>query len=352
MTKKGTAVLLWSVCLLIAISVIPAGAADMVGPVGDVTVYRGTPDVDGEIGANEYAGARTLTINHTNMKALPDIFVHSDVPETLTITAYQLWDDTGLYLAFAVDDITPASGSIQDNNWQFNGDNLQIFLDPGPTLAGQMLLDTEKRGGRRSPMYTIGLNEDGTFYYLRQLVENEMIVNLTESPPACMGKATDAGWTFEMSIPWDMLLTDINEKVDGSTLSASSFREGLDIAAMFIYNDVEIRGDIRSQIGMYETSLHTSSMPFDWQPEVFGIHFTLSDIDHADAPPYVAPTTTTSATTTFGRQITVAPDDEASTPAADENTLPLGTIIVVAASALAIAATVTVLVLVKRKKNS
>lgn len=281
-----------TICLLFAMTALNVSAAKMQGPVGAVTVYYGTPEIDGVISEEEYTGARQVVINHTNMKALPDVFQNSQVPETLTITSYQLWDETGLYLAFDVHDETPVTGGVTaDNIWQLNADNIQIFLDPGPTLAGQVLLDTEQRGGRRSPMYTIGVNEDGTVYYLRQLVKNEMIANLVENGPQAAGQATEYGWCFEMNIPWEMLVTDINEKVEKSELTLESFKEGMDVVAMFIYNDVELRGETRTQIGMYETSYLDESSPFDWQPEVFGIDLVLSSTAQEDAPPYIPPAT-------------------------------------------------------------
>ncbi len=288
--KKGKILAaLFSGVMLTASLTIPASAADMKGPVGDVTTYYGTPTPDGVISEGEYDGARKLELDHTNLKALPDVLTNSQVPESLKITSYQLWDDTGLYLAFDIKDETAARGYVDsDNNWQFNGDNIQIFLDPGPTLAGQMLLDAEARGGRRSPMYTIGVNADGTVYLLRQLVQNEMIANLAEVPWSCGGKETAEGWIFELCIPWDELITDIAEKVDDCTLSKDDVKEGMEIQTMFIYNDVRLSGDTRTQIGMYESCLRPSD-PFDWQPEIFGINLILSATAQKDAPPYVEP---------------------------------------------------------------
>lgn len=72
-----------------------------------------------------------------------------------------------------------------------------------------------------------------------------------------------------MQIPWSMLMTDINEKVEEGKLSADDFKAGLEIAAMFIYNDFMLDGDKRVAQGLYQTSLDTLASTFDWQPEVF-----------------------------------------------------------------------------------
>lgn len=357
MKKRKILTVLLSAVMLIASLSISASAAGMEGPVGDVTIYYGTPTVDGVISEGEYDGARELVIDSTNMKALEDVFTNSEVPESLKITTYQLWDSTGLYLAFEVKDETPALGYVDsNNNWHFNANNIQIFLDPGPTLAGQMLLDTETRGGRRSPMYVIGVNEDGTVYVLRQLVQNEMIANLAEKPWTCGGKETDDGWTFELRIPWDELIVDVTEKVAESTLSIADVKDGMKISAMFIYNDLERNGDSRSQIGMYETHLQTMGA-FDWQPEVFGINLILSETVKEEAPPYEEPEKAEKDDPYADLdQVTVDPDSEADSAISENDTqtedngLPWGWVIGIGSAVVVVAAAVVAGCLIRRKK--
>lgn len=358
MKMKKIMGILSSAIMLTMLLATPVSAADMEGPVGDVTTYYGTPTPDGVISEGEYDGARKVEINHTNLKALPDMFTNSKVPESLKITSYQLWDNTGLYLAFDIEDETAARGNVDgSNNWYFDGDNIQIFLDPGPTLAGQMLLDVEARGGRRAPMYTIGINADGTVYLLRQLVQNEMIANLAEVPWSCGGKEADYGWTFELCIPWDMLITDIAEKVDECTLSKDDVKEGMEIRAMFIYNDMKLSGDTRTQIGMYESCLRTSD-PFDWQPEIFGINLILSETAQRDAPPYEAPTTENPEEPEKPeepegyRQVTV--DQNSSTAGKDTQTKDsvLTWALGIGIALIVVALVVVVCCLIRRKKNS
>lgn len=255
-------------------------AAPMKDNVGSIVVYRGKPTVDGVISEEEYAAA--TAIGHWNMKALESGgFPVIQVPEELEILTYSLWDESGLYLAFDVKDTTMTPTT---KNATAYGDHIQILLDPGPTLNGQPLLDTELRQGRRAPMHTIGMIEENDLFWYRTMVTNEMVVNLSENPPASAGKITDYGWTLEMQIPWSMLMTDINEKVEEGKLSAKDFKAGLEIATMFIYNDFKLDGNKRVAQGLYQTSLDTLASTFDWQPEVFGVFLKLSDIDYKDAP--------------------------------------------------------------------
>ena len=359
MKKEKILAGLLSAVLMTASLTISVNAADMEGPVGDVTTYYGTPTPDGVISEGEYDGARKLELDHTNLKALPDVLTNSQVPESLKIISYQLWDSTGLYLAFDIKDETAARGYVDNNNnWYFNGDSIQIFLDPGPTLAGQMLVDAEARGGRRAPMYTIGVNADGTCYILRQLVQNEMIANLAEVPWACGGKETEDGWIFELCIPWDMLITDIAEKVDECALSKDDVKESMEIRAMFIYNDVRLSGDTRTQIGMYESCLRTGD-PFDWQPEIFGINLILSATAQKDAPPYEAPKPTEPTEPTKPkepteskeppRQVTVD-EDSTKDGQAKDNTLPW--VLGIGIGVIAVAAVVVVCLIRRKRKVS
>ncbi len=258
---------------------LPAAAAPMKDNVGSVVVYQGKPTVDGVISEEEYAAG--TAIGHWNMKALEGSFPNTQVPEELEILTYSLWDKSGLYLAFDVKDPTMVPTT---KNATAYGDHIQILLDPGPTLTGQPLLDTELRQGRRASMYTVGVIEGNDHFWYRTMVTNEMVVNLSENPPASVGKITDSGWSLEMQIPWSMLMTDVNEKVEDSKLSADDFNAGLEIAAMFIYNDFMLDGNKRVAQGLYQTSLDTLASTFDWQPEVFGVFFQLSDIDYKDAP--------------------------------------------------------------------
>ncbi len=348
---KKISILVLMLCLLAALIVLPADAAPMTENVGDVTVYKGTPTIDGDITEEEYAGAQKVVINHTNMKALENVFVNSQVPESLTITAYQLWDEKGIYFAFDVADKTPAPGKINaDGNWMLNADNIQIFMDPGPTLAYKELVDTDLRAGRRSPLYNVGVNEDGTVYVLRQLVTNEMIANLAEVVDGA-GKSLETGWTFEVCIPWEVLLTDINEKVTETELTMESFTEGLSIPTMFIYNDVVAREDGNLHVGMYETSLDGYSAPFDWQPEIFGINLVLSGIAHEEAPEPTEPEPTVPPTEDLGTQVTV-PD---STEKPGDNNEPADgdfpLVPVIIAAVVLIAVIVVVIVVVRKKKS-
>lgn len=342
--------------MLVTSSGTMVSAANMEEPVGDVTVYYGTPTCDGVISEGEYDGARRLEMNHVNMQALQDVFTNSDVPKSLKITSYQLWDDTGLYLAFNIEDESIVRGYVDEsNNWHFNADNIQIFLDPGPTLAGQMLMDAEARGGRRAPMYTIGVNEDGTVYLLRQLVENEMIANLSEEPWSCGGQGTDYGWTFELCIPWEMLITDVTEKVAEPALTKEDVKEGMKMPAMFIYNDMELIGDYHSQCGMYETCLNTNG-GFDWQPEIFGINFILSETVQEEAPVYVEPSEETEETEELDdyRQVTVDTETDTDTSDTDtqvgESDIPWGWVIGIGAAVVIVAAAVIAYCVMKKDK--
>ena len=325
-------------------------AAPMKDNVGSIVVYRGKPTVDGVISEEEYAAA--TAIGHWNMKALESGgFPVIQVPEELEILTYSLWDESGLYLAFDVKDPTMTSTTKGATAY---GDHIQIFLDAGPTLIGQPLLDTELRQGRRAPMYTVGMIEGNDHFWYRTMVTNEMVVNLSENPPASAGKITDDGWILEMQIPWSKLMTEINEKVEEGKLSADDFKAGLEIAAMFLYNDFMLDGDKRVAQGLYQTSLDTLASTFDWQPEVFGIFFQLSDMDYQDAPEPVESTVPVeTAKTTKAISVT----SENNTPSQSTDSEQVGEsfpmlILFLVVGVVAVIGAVVVIIMVKKRKDN
>ena len=242
--------------------------------IGNVTIYRGTPTVDGVIAENEYL--TVITLDKINMKAF-DQFEQNTVPDGFSLKLYLSWNDSGLFVGYSVTDTTPVTA---ESGWKFNGDLIQLFADLGPTISGQHTTD-ESAIGRRAPLFTTGLDADGVLYYLHQCVPSEEILNfVSDGGYQYEGKSTENGWNAEYMIPWKMLIDDINTKVEDASLSLSDVKAGTVINMMAIYNDFNRD---RELIGWYASTNTTDSDPFDWQPEIFGIYGVL-DVKEETSP--------------------------------------------------------------------
>lgn len=243
--------------------------------VGNVTVGYGTPVVDGSFSNGEYV--TVITLDGSNLKAF-DQFEQKTVPDGFSMKLYLSWDGDGLYVGYSVTDPTPISA---ESGWKFNGDLIQFFVDPGPTVAGNHTTD-EAAIGRRAPLFTTGMDTDGTLFYLHQCVPSEAILNnVPDGDYRFAGRITDNGWDAEFMIPWKMLTDDINTKVAGAALSPEGIGAGTSIGLMAIYNDFSTN---RALVGWYASTNTSDSDPFDWQPEIFGINAVLGERKDGGAP--------------------------------------------------------------------
>lgn len=270
---KNRIIPLLTAVLLILLAAMPAAAKS--ATVGKVTVGYGTPDVNGTVSDGEYK--TVITLDGSNLKAY-DQFEQKTVPEGFSMKLYLSWDESGLYVGYSVTDPTPVPA---ESGWKFNGDFIQFFADPGPTLAGKHTTD-EATIGRRAPLFTTGMDADGTLYYLHQCVPSEAILNLVPDGGYRFGGKTSAtGWSAEFMIPWQMLIDDVNTKVEGAALSTGDIKEGFAINLMAIYNDFNQN---RALAGWYASTNTSDSDQFDWQPEIFGINAVLEAHDNGGTP--------------------------------------------------------------------
>lgn len=257
-------------CLLLLSLLVPTAlAVDMTAPVGDVEIAYGTPTVDGQMDASEWLYKTVLS--DENMKGVWQAGFVS-VPEDANIDLYFMWDADNLYVCFDVYDTSPCYYT----EWAWNGgDNIQFFLDLGPSLIDQTLKDQETLQGRYGPMFAVAPqvtdanNTPGAMLYTHQYVTSSAeddILSLNGFP--CGFSLTNDGWIAEIAIPWTMLREDMIAKVDTDV----PIEAGTELNALLVYWDYNTSRAVHQYYGTTKTGYSTQ---FGWHPEEFGIHMTL-----------------------------------------------------------------------------
>lgn len=110
--KPITALML--ILLILSLAAIPAGAVDMVEPVGTVYAPKVTtpPTLDGVISEGEWNANAAFVINDWNMKAVvASGFI--EVTEGWSSTFHLAWDSEYLYIAAETVDPTSAQESTE-----------------------------------------------------------------------------------------------------------------------------------------------------------------------------------------------------------------------------------------------
>ena len=242
--KKIFSVILVSVLALAML--VPAMTVSAFQAVGNLDLNYGSVAIDGNFSADKWAAATVLKMDDSNAVAWAlDI--------TSTVTLYALWDEAGLYFG---GDIADSTFLYSDAGAGYNGDSLQLSLDVGQLLVGS--------GEDRAIFYSFGCFEDPADQVLvRQTSMNDGNIEDGEGGLQLKTKATATGWTFEMLMPWSMLLEDISEK-SGKTFTPAA---GGKIDLLMCYLDHNDDG-----LGAWGT--FTAEDP-DWGPEGHGVTYTL-----------------------------------------------------------------------------
>lgn len=119
------------ILLILSLAAIPAGAVDMVEPVGTVYAPKVTtpPTLDGVISEGEWNANAAFVINDWNMKAVvASGFI--EVTEGWKAVCHLAWDNDYLYIATEINDpdLCPRIKNTE-------GDYFRMYFDFGPTVG-------------------------------------------------------------------------------------------------------------------------------------------------------------------------------------------------------------------------
>lgn len=173
----------------------------------DVTVYQNTPTLDGVINDGEWDKANAIDMTEDNCALWAGDAINN------AIYFYYSWDDTGLYLAADVADASVVYCDSTVPGDVYAKDAFQVALDPAGLIGND--------GGGGGMFYSIGPATDGTL----AAVYHPYGGAATEFDYTGAYSKTDAGWQFEMIIPWtsiEILADDGYEwhHADGEFLNA------------------------------------------------------------------------------------------------------------------------------------
>ena len=169
-----------AVSMIAALAVSASAIADE--ERDDVTVYFNTPTIDGVINDGEWDKDNAIDVTADNAMLWGGDEINN------LVYFYYSWDDNGLYLAAEVSDTDVCKPA--DISEVYNLDAFQIAIDP----AG--LIGDDAGGG--AMFYSIGPMQDGKLgavYHPYGGAAEEFDYTGAYS-------MTDAGWEFEMIIPW------------------------------------------------------------------------------------------------------------------------------------------------------
>lgn len=238
-----------TVALVFALFTITSGIWAF-APAGSVEIHYATPKIDGNVSAGEWPSESKLVITADNATAGGWI---GEVPAENKIETYWAWDESNLYIAAV---ITDPEVSYSESGGNYNMDAFQVSLNLGYVF--------KSADYNRAIFYTCDLLEDGTVDVFRQeSADNAVIDDLGVS------QKTDKGWTFELAMPWSMLVEDVEMKA-GETVEIAP---GLKIGGLVCYLDHDETGAL---INAYATS-NTDTV--GWDPDAFGIDFTLVKVE-------------------------------------------------------------------------
>lgn len=267
---KKKLLMLMTVFSLVFSAMITAHAADMTHNVGQqyVAYTKTAPTFDGVVNADEWAAAYKFTINDTNSKAAWNAGF-AEVPTDQSIDVYMLWDEKYLYVGYDITDPT----ACYFHEFAFDGgDNIWLWLDLGPCLAGTTLADSVQLNGNFGPRFAAApqIKEDGTLgeaLYCHQAVINESIITDHEYAPFA-ASLTEYGWMYEYGIPWELLISDMIDKCGESIEKVTA---GTELTANITYNDY----NNRTQVNWYATTKTGYETPLIFDPDEYGIFLKL-----------------------------------------------------------------------------
>ena len=147
----------------------------------DVTVYYNTPTIDGVINDGEWDKDNALDVTADNAMLWDGSEINN------LVYFYYSWDEQGLYLAAEVSDTDVCKPA--DISGVYNKDAFQVAIDPAGLIG-------DDAGG--AMFYSISPMQDGKL----GAVYHPCGGAAEEFDYTGAYSMTDAGWEFEMIIPW------------------------------------------------------------------------------------------------------------------------------------------------------
>ena len=303
--KKLLSVLALMLVLAMTFSMTVSAGPDGIIENPEITVHYISPTIDGNIVSNEgWSTAALMNANtlgyfwaHNPLTSDDNIFYAVDaegisvagkVVEGLSAIDMSGIDVTGMNqfnYSTGEDNIDPnAETGAKDYGW--NGDVMGLMFDP----LGALIAEGFAGQADYSAWYLVGLFEgDVAKIYRSHTPNNEKNGDITaKAGVQAAGKKLDDGWCFEIKLPWDMILSDINDASMGyvNLTKEDVLKNGNTIRAGALYQDRffdEEQGSVQTW-GRYITA--PTSLP-DGTPghvgtgeaiQSYGINLVLADV--------------------------------------------------------------------------
>lgn len=221
---------------------VPEGYVDpFVDGIGDISLPKGSPTIDGDICEGEGWSAAAL-IDKTNTDG-----AWGGEEVRCSMAFYRCWDEDGLYFAADIaaqflpenyldagcKDIILSTGRDDiDSDKEstvagWNGDVFMLALD-----ANDALLDAGL--AKEAPAwYCIGIFEGNVLRMYREQINEGEITDQV----AIYGSLTESGWKFEAFIPWEIIIKDLNDKGEISLKKEDVVKDGSRFTTGVIYQD-------------------------------------------------------------------------------------------------------------------
>lgn len=172
-----------------------------------IDMPRATPTIDGDIEDNGYwsQAARHDSTTANNFWSGNAMSSGADI--------YFAYDLRGLYFASDITDNDAQSGLVKadgnDSDYGYNGDVMTLLIDMNGLL--------ESSAYQTTVWYNIGILEDSSIAVYRTNVNDGDITSQVN----VAGGQTEAGWCFELFIPWEIIIEDVSDITEGNiTLNA------------------------------------------------------------------------------------------------------------------------------------
>ena len=278
--KRKPITVLMLILLVLSLAAIPAGAVDMVEPVGTVYAPKVTtpPTLDGVISEGEWNANAAFVINDWNMKAVvASGFI--EVTEGWSSTFHLAWDSEYLYIA--AETVDPDLCARIDGK---EGDYYRMYFDFGPTVGAGAMESTVS--------IVFCLNDDGNGDPTKvSLCFADGTKSNVMYGPDHYGISVDNEknlWIFEGKFNW----SDISALFRANTETEVNPTEGMTATALAYYADFSAAN--YNWINWFGTTLTGYEAPAWFGPEEYGIEikFVGADAEIPARPETTFPVTT------------------------------------------------------------
>lgn len=360
--KHKPITVLMLILLILSLAAVPAGAVDMVEPVGSVYAPKVTtpPTLDGVISEGEWNANAAFILSDWNMKAVVASGFF-EVTEGWKSTFHLAWDNEYLYIA--AETVDPDLCARIDGK---EGDYYRMYFDFGPTVGTGAMNSTV------SIVFCLKADENGDPTKVSLCFVEGSDSNVIYEPDH-YGISVDKEknlWIFEGKYNW----SDISTLFKANTGTEVNPTEGMTATALAYYADFS-SGNYK-WVNWFGTTLTGYDAPAWFGPEEYGIEikFVGADAEIPARPETTFPVTTeppatspedsktepANSTEPAGSKETSAPTESGTnTPAAttdgkdtdsEKSSFPIVPVII-AVIIIVIAAIVAVIVIGKKKKN-